>query len=162
MTFENGAARRYQVHFIAAIAGALLSAMPVRAEAPSGQTAVADFHLGNGMEVVVIPDHRAPIVTHMVWYRVGSADEPPGKSGIAHFFEHLMFKGTTKHPAGEFDAKVSEIGGNGNAFTSYDYTAFYQTVTPEALETMMGFEADRMRNLNLTDDVIGTERDVVL
>jgi zinc protease len=162
MTFEDRAARRYRVRFIGTIAGALLAAMPVRAEAPGEQAKVADFLLGNGMEVVVIPDHRAPIVTHMVWYKVGSADEPPGKSGIAHFFEHLMFKGTTKHPAGEFDAKVAEIGGNGNAFTSYDYTAFYQTVTPEALETMMDFEADRMRNLILTDQVIGTERDVVL
>ena len=85
------------------------------------------------MEVVVIPDHRAPIVTHMVWYKVGSADEPPGKSGIAHFFEHLMFKGTTNHKPGEFGAKVAEIGGNENAFTSWDYTAFYQTVSPDAL-----------------------------
>jgi zinc protease len=162
MTFEDRAARPYRARFIGTIAGALLLAMPVRAETPSGQATVENFLLGNGMEVVVIPDHRAPIVTHMVWYKVGSADEPPGKSGIAHFFEHLMFKGTTKHQAGEFDAKVAEIGGSGNAFTSYDFTAFYQTVTPEALETMMDFEADRMRNLILTDQVIGTERDVVL
>ena len=82
------------------------------------QNEVSNFLLGNGMEVVVIPDHRAPIVTHMVWYKVGSADEPPGKSGIAHFFEHLMFKGTTKHKAGEFGAKIAEIGGSENAFTS--------------------------------------------
>ena len=126
------------------------------------QNAVSSFTLDNGMEVVVIPDHRAPIVTHMVWYKVGSADEPPGKSGIAHFFEHLMFKGTTNHKAGEFGAKIAEIGGSENAFTTDDYTAYYQTVTPEALETMMEFEADRMRNLILTDDVIGPERDVVL
>src|SRR5215212_9078565 len=111
---------------------------------------ISDFMLDNGMEVVVIPDHRAPIVTHMVWYKVGSADEPPGKSGIAHFFEHLMFKGTKNHKAGEFGAKIAEIGGNENAFTSYDYTAFFQSVTPEALPTMMEFEADRMRNLILT------------
>ena len=89
---------------------------------------ISDFMLDNGMEVVVIPDHRAPIVTHMVWYKVGSADEPPGKSGIAHFFEHLMFKGTKNHKPGEFGAKVAEIGGSENAFTSWDYTAFYQTV----------------------------------
>ena len=114
------------------------------------------------MEVVVIPDHRAPIVTHMVWYKVGSADEPPGKSGIAHFFEHLMFKGTTNHKPGEFGAKVAEIGGSENAFTSWDYTAFYQTVSPDALPTMMSYESDRMRNLILTDDVIGPERDVIL
>ncbi|MCA0012704.1 insulinase family protein [Mesorhizobium sp. B292B1B] len=123
---------------------------------------VADFLLDNGMEVVVIPDHRSPIVTHMVWYKVGSADEPPGKSGIAHFFEHLMFKATANHAAGEFDRAVSDIGGSNNAFTSYDYTAFYETVAPSALELMMSFEADRMRNLILTDDVIKTERDVIL
>ncbi|MDW6024096.1 pitrilysin family protein [Mesorhizobium sp. BAC0120] len=123
---------------------------------------VDEFMLDNGMEVVIIPDHRAPVVTHMVWYKIGSADEPPGKSGIAHFFEHLMFKGTTNHKPGEFMAKVAEIGGQQNAFTSYDYTAFYETVSPDALETMMSFEADRMRNLILTDDVIKTERDVVL
>ncbi|MGX9147781.1 M16 family metallopeptidase [Mesorhizobium sp. 128a] len=123
---------------------------------------VANFLLDNGMEVVVIPDHRAPIVTHMVWYKIGSADEPAGKSGIAHFFEHLMFKATTNHAAGEFDRAISDIGGSNNAFTSYDYTAFHETVTPSALELMMNFEADRMRNLILTDEVIKTERDVIL
>ena len=128
----------------------------------SGESDIADFVLGNGMEVVVIPDHRAPVVTHMVWYKIGSADEPPGKSGIAHFFEHLMFKGTRNHGPGVFDTAVASIGGNENAFTSYDYTAYYQTVSPEALPTMMDLEADRMRNLILTDDVIGPERDVIL
>ncbi|RLQ87275.1 M16 family metallopeptidase [Notoacmeibacter ruber] len=123
---------------------------------------VSHFVLDNGMEVVVIPDHRAPVVTHMVWYKVGSADEELGKSGIAHFFEHLMFKGTTNHPAGEFSKAVSEIGGEENAFTSYDYTAYYQKVPPSALKEMMAFEADRMVNLVLTDDVIGPERDVIL
>lgn len=123
---------------------------------------IANFKLDNGMEVVVIPDQRAPVVTHMVWYKVGSADEPPGKSGIAHFFEHLMFKGTKNHPAGEFDRSVAEIGGDGNAFTSNDYTAYIQTVSPDALPTMMSFESDRMRNLILSDDVIATERDVIL
>jgi zinc protease len=126
------------------------------------QQQVENFLLDNGMEVVVIPDHRAPIVTHMVWYKIGSADEPPGQSGIAHFFEHLMFKGTSKHKAGEFGAKIAEIGGSENAFTSYDYTAYFQQVSPEALETMMSFEADRMRNLILTDQVISPERDVIL
>jgi zinc protease len=150
-------------------AGALLlflTALPVgvtSAEAPQrGREEVSSFFLDNGMEVVVIPDHRAPIVTHMVWYKVGSADEPPGKSGIAHFFEHLMFKGTKNHKAGEFDGTVAEIGGNQNAFTSYDYTAYFETVSPDALGTMMALEADRMRNLTLTDQVVATERDVVL
>ncbi|WP_245499195.1 pitrilysin family protein [Mesorhizobium sp. M1A.F.Ca.ET.072.01.1.1] len=128
----------------------------------AGERSPSDFLLHNGMEVVVIPDHRAPVVTHMVWYKVGSADEPPGKSGIAHFFEHLMFKATAHHTAGELDRTVSEIGGSKNAFTYYDYTAFHETVPPSALEQMMGFEADRMRNLILTDDVVKTERDVIL
>ncbi|RWG81333.1 pitrilysin family protein [Mesorhizobium sp.] len=143
------------------VAGTLAFAAQVPARAAE-DAEVKDFLLDNGMEVVVIPDHRAPIVTHMVWYKIGSADEPPGKSGIAHFFEHLMFKATANHAAGEFDRAVSDIGGSNNAFTSYDYTAFHETVAPSALEQMMGFEADRMRNLILTDDVIKTERDVIL
>jgi len=145
-----------------AAAIAFSGAAPIAAAGAEHDPGVVDFRLANGMEVVVIPDHRAPIVTHMVWYKVGSADEPPGKSGIAHFFEHLMFKGTKNHPAGEFGEKVAEIGGSENAFTSYDYTAYYQTVPPEALPTMMAYEADRMHNLVLTDDVIGPERDVIL
>lgn len=156
-------ARRTSRVWAASLALLLTTAtLPASAQTAETKQDVADFTLGNGMEVVVIPDHRAPIVTHMVWYKIGSADEPPGKSGIAHFFEHLMFKGTAKHKAGEFGAKIAEIGGSENAFTSYDYTAFYQTVTPDALETMMDFESDRMRNLILTDDVIGPERNVIL
>lgn len=143
----------------------LLTAGPAAAASSpdkADEAQISTFTLDNGMEVVVIPDRRAPIVTHMVWYKVGSADEPPGKSGIAHFFEHLMFKGTAEHKAGEFSAKITEIGGRENAFTSSDYTAYHQTVTPEALGMMMEYEADRMRNLVLTDAVIGPERDVVL
>jgi zinc protease len=120
------------------------------------------FVLDNGLQVVVIPDHRAPVATQMVWYKVGAADEVPGKSGIAHFLEHLMFKGTKKHPAGEFSAVVAEIGGSENAFTSFDYTAYYQTVAREHLRTVMEFEADRMENLVLTDEVIAPEREVIL
>ena len=123
---------------------------------------ISDFRLGNGMEVVVIPDHRAPVVTHMVWYRNGSADDPQGKSGIAHFLEHLMFKGTHTHRQGEFSEIVAELGGQENAFTSNDYTAYYQRVAKEHLETMMRFESDRMTNLVLSDEVVGPERDVVL
>ncbi len=149
-----------------AVAALIVVTAPAYAVTPAEKTPpqneVSNFLLGNGMEVVVIPDRRAPIVTHMVWYKIGSADEPPGKSGIAHFFEHLMFKGTANHEAGEFGRRVAEIGGSDNAFTSSDYTAYHQTVTPEALETMMVFEADRMRNLILTDAVIGPERDVIL
>jgi zinc protease len=127
------------------------------------ETAIAStFHLDNGMQVVVIPDHRAPVVTHMVWYKNGSADDPEGKSGIAHFLEHLMFKGTKKHPKGKFSSLVSELGGQENAFTSYDYTAYFQKIAKEHLETMMSFEADRMINLVLSDEDVIPERDVVL
>ncbi|WP_036259535.1 pitrilysin family protein [Mesorhizobium sp. WSM3224] len=138
------------------------AALTLAGPALAADDQVRDFVLDNGMEVVVIPDHREPIATHMVWYKVGSADEPRGKSGIAHFFEHLMFKATANHPAGEFDRAVSAVGGSNNAFTSYDFTAFHETVAPSALELMMSFEADRMRNLILTDKDIKTERDVIL
>ena len=141
---------------------ALLIPSALAQETPPAQTTVSHFTLENGLEVVVIPDHRAPIVTHMVWYKVGSADEPAGKSGIAHFFEHLMFKGTERHPAGALDAAVTELGGNLNAFTTSDVTAYFETVPPTALAQMMDFEADRMRGLTLTEEVIATERDVVL
>ena len=123
---------------------------------------ISHFALANGMDVVVIPDHRAPVVTHMVWYRNGSADDPAGKSGIAHFLEHLMFKGTKKHPKGEFSEVVAELGGQENAFTSNDYTAYFQRVAKEHLGVMMDFEADRMRGLVLSEEVVNPERDVVL
>src|SRR5690606_19878173 len=119
---------------------ALLFAAAGAAEEPAPENPITNVVLENGMEVVVIPDRRSPIVTHMVWYKAGSADEPPGKSGIAHFFEHLMFKGTKNHAAGEFTRAVAEIGGSENAFTSNDFTAYHQTVTPEALDTVMAFE----------------------
>lgn len=145
-----------------ALAATLLLALPALAQATSDESTPTYFELENGLEVVVIPDRRAPVVTHMVWYKVGRADEPAGKSGIAHFFEHLMFKGTARHPGGELDRVLASIGGEGNAFTSNDVTAYYQVIPPDALPTMMDFEADRMRGLILTEDVIGAERDVVL
>lgn len=131
------------------------------AHVPSGPN-VAHFTLENGLEVVVIPDHRAPVVTHMVWYRNGAADDPPGKSGIAHFLEHLMFKGTKAHPKGEFSEFIAEVGGHENAFTGPDFTAYFQQVAKERLRACMEFEADRMVNLELTDEVVAPERDVVL
>jgi zinc protease len=120
------------------------------------------FTLDNGLQVVVIQDHRTPVVTQMIWYKVGSADETPGKSGLAHFLEHLMFKGTAKHPAGEFSQTVLRVGGNENAFTSYDYTGFFQRVPRDQLPKMMEFEADRMTGLILKDENVLPERDVVL
>ncbi len=133
------------------------------AQAQTGEPpAIENFTLDNGLEVVVIPDRRAPVVTHMLWYKVGSADEEPGLSGYAHFFEHLMFKGTETYPAGDFSRAIAEVGGRENAFTSFDYTAYFQQVAPSELDDMMRFEADRMYNLVLSDDVIGPERDVVI
>ncbi|MGD9537540.1 MAG: M16 family metallopeptidase [Alphaproteobacteria bacterium] len=120
------------------------------------------FTLENGMQVVVLPNHRAPIVVHMVWYRVGAAEDPIGKSGVAHFLEHLMFKGTAAHPNGEFSRLVADNGGEENAFTSADYTGYFQRVARDRLEIVMALEADRMRNLRLTDEVVLPERQVIL
>ena len=123
---------------------------------------VTSFFLENGLEVVVIEDHRAPVVTQMVWYRAGSADEPPGASGVAHFLEHLLFKGTETVEPGEFSATVSRNGGSDNAFTSYDYTAYFQRIAADRLELMMRMESDRMVNLQLDEGDIATERDVII
>ena len=111
---------------------------------------------------MVVPDRRAPVVTHMMWYRVGAADETAGTSGIAHFLEHLMFKGTAKNPAGRFSQTLAAIGGQENAFTSTDYTGYYQRVAREQLGMVMEFESDRMTGLMLTDDVVKPELQVVL
>ncbi len=123
---------------------------------------VGSFTLQNGLQVVVIPDHRAPVVTHMVWYKVGGADEPKGVSGIAHFLEHLMFKSTEKIPVGEFSKIVAKLGGQDNAFTGHDATSYFQRVSKDKLPTMMEMEADRMVNLRLTEKEVLTERDVIL
>ena len=153
--------------FAASLFAVLLSASALSASGAIAQTTVtsappATFTLGNGLQVLVIPDHRTPVVTQMIWYKVGSADETPGKSGLAHFLEHLMFKGTSKHPAGEFSETVLRVGGNENAFTSTDYTGYFQRVPREQLASMMEFEADRMTGLILKDENVLPERDVVL
>ena len=123
---------------------------------------VTDFTLDNGMQVVVIEDHRAPVVVHMVWYRAGAADETPGVSGVAHFLEHLLFKATDNLESGELSKTVAENGGTDNAFTSYDYTAYFQRVAADRLGLMMSMESDRMRNLKLTEQDILTERQVII
>ena len=123
---------------------------------------VTTFELDNGMEVVVLEDHRAPVVVHMVWYRVGSADEPQGKSGIAHYLEHLMFKGTKTIGPGEFSDIVAANGGTDNAFTSRDYTGYFQRVAADRLGLMMEMEADRMVNLVIAEEHVDAERLVVL
>ncbi len=120
------------------------------------------YTLGNGLRLLVIPDHRAPVVNHMVWYPTGSGDEVAGKSGLSHFLEHLMFKGTEKLAPAAFSKIIQKNGGNDNAFTSLDYTAYYQNVAREKLDLVMGMEADRMVNLRLDEDSVRTERDVVL
>ncbi len=149
------------------LAASLFVTLVLSASGALAQTTVtseppATFTLPNGLQVLVIQDHRTPVVTQMVWYKVGSADETPGKSGLAHFLEHLMFKGTSKHPVGEFSQTVLKVGGNENAFTSVDYTGYFQRVPREQLGKMMEFEADRMTGLILKDENVLPERDVVL
>lgn len=143
--------------FLIGLTLACLAGLPARA---SDQ--VTTFTLDNGMDVVVIEDHRAPVVVHMVWYRAGSADERPGVSGVAHFLEHLLFKGTETLEPGEFSATVARNGGSDNAFTSYDYTAYFQRVAADRLELMMQMESDRMVNLQIGEEDIATERDVII
>jgi zinc protease len=153
---------RFRVSLFAALSGLAVFGGGAVAQTTVTSAPPAAFTLGNGLQVVVIPDHRTPVVTQMIWYKVGSADETPGKSGLAHFLEHLMFKGTSKHPAGEFSQTVLRIGGNENAFTSTDYTGYFQRVPSEELGKMMAFEADRMTGLILKDENVLPERDVVL
>lgn len=130
--------------------------------ASAGLLHAKTFDLANGLKVVLIPDHRVPIATHMLWYRVGSADEEPGKSGLAHFFEHLMFKGTRMNPDDSYARTIARAGGELNAFTSYDYTAYYATVGIENLERVMALEADRMVNLDLSEENVHVEREVIV
>ena len=131
---------------------------PVQAQ----QFGAQSFTLANGLQVVVLPNHRVPAVTQMVWYKIGAADDPHGKSGIAHFLEHLMFKGTKAHAPGVFSALIAQNGGRNNAFTTQDYTAYHETVAKDRLDLVMRLEADRMTGLVLDDTVVLPERDVVL
>jgi zinc protease len=152
---------------IRSIAIALIAAFAIFSPpaAKTGAAKVFDpqtFTLKNGMQVVVIRNPRAAVITHMVWYKVGAADEPAGQSGIAHYLEHLMFKGTKKLKAGLFSKIVARNGGRENAFTSQDYTAYFQVVASDRLETMMRHEADRMTGLVLSKEIIEPERGVVL
>jgi zinc protease len=145
-----------------ALAAAMFPAAVPSSPGLAGVFNPESFTLPNGMQVVVVENHRAPVVTHMVWYKVGSADEAPGKSGIAHFLEHLMFKGTPSVPPGEFSRIVARNGGQDNAFTSYDYTGYFQNLAKDRLELVMKLESDRMANLRLTDAEVDPERKVIL
>ena len=135
------------------------------AAVPPAQAELFEAHrfvLKNGLEVVVIPNHRAPIVTQMVWYKVGAADETIGKSGEAHFLEHLMFRGTKTVAPGAFSRLIAQNGGRDNAFTNHDETAYFQDVAADRLELVMKLEADRMANLVINDKVVLPERDVII
>jgi zinc protease len=143
--------------FAAAIVVAT-AAVPARAQ----DAKVFQFALQNGMQVVVVPDHRAPIVTQMLWFKVGAVDDPPGLSGMAHFFEHMMFRGTKDVPGEQFAQTVARNGGEENAFTTHDYTCFYEQIAKDKLQLMMHLDADRLVNLDLSDSNVNTERSVVL
>ncbi|WP_372841379.1 M16 family metallopeptidase, partial [Phaeovulum sp.] len=130
--------------------------------APAAAEGISHFTLANGMEAVVIEDHRAPVAVHMVWYRAGSADEARGHSGVAHFLEHLMFQGTDDLAPGELSATVEANGGSDNAFTSYDYTAYFQRIAADRLDLVMQMEADRMRDLVISQDDWATELQVII
>jgi zinc protease len=142
------------------VAAALLIAASGAARAEDAK--IFQFALQNGMSVLVVPDHRAPVVTQMLWYRVGAMDDPPGLSGLAHFFEHMMFRGTASVPGDQFARSVARNGGKDNAFTTHDYTAFYEQIPKDRLRLVMGLDADRMTNLDLSDAAVRTEREVVL
>lgn len=135
---------------------------PTSAPKSAQDDKVFQFALQNGMQVLVIPDHRAPVVTQMLWFRVGAMDDPPGLSGLAHFFEHMMFRGTKTVPNDQFSQIVARNGGEDNAFTTHDYTGFYEQIAKDRLRVVMGLEADRMANLDLPDDNVRTELQVVL
>ncbi len=144
--------------FYLAFALMLFFALPAQAQTFGAQSA----SLENGMQVVVIPNPRVPVVTHMVWYRVGASDEAPGASGMAHYFEHLMFKGTQKIAPGEMSKTVRRLGGNDNAFTGQDFTAYFQSIAKEHLPKLMEMEADRMANLAPPPEHFASEKNVVL
>ena len=133
---------------------------PAQAAAPPAKP--SEFQLANGLKVVVVPDHRVPIVMHMVIYRIGSADEGPGEAGLAHYLEHMMFMGTPTHPRGTFDRFIMTGGGMHNAWTTADATAYYQRMPRNALEHLMTLEADRMENLQFAESAALNERNVVM
>jgi zinc protease len=147
---------------ILAALGVASMAFAVAVDGAKATPRVVEFTLANGLQVLVIPDHRAPVVTQMIWYKVGAADEPRGSSGIAHFLEHLMFKGTDAIPPGQFSKIVAKNGGEDNAFTNHDVTAYFQRVAKDRLPTVMAMEADRMANLRLSEEDVTTERKVIL
>src|SRR5688572_6152222 len=145
------------------IAAILAAGRPVpAAEPPRAADAVVAVTLDNGLRVLLLEDHRSPIVTVQTWYRVGSRNEARGATGIAHFLEHLMFRGTARHGPGEFARLVERNGGQDNAFTSQDVTSYYVNIAADRLDLVLGLEADRMHNLVLDPKIIESEREVVI
>jgi zinc protease len=153
----------FQARRLRFLAGSVIAAgLSFAAPAGAQEAHVFQFALQNGMQVVVVPDHRAPVVTQMLWFRVGGTDDPQGLGGLAHFFEHMMFRGTPTVKGDQFAKTVARNGGEDNAFTTHDYTAFYEQIAKDRLPIIMGLEADRMANLDLSDSNVNTERSVVL
>lgn len=150
--------RRHFARALAIAIAVLLSIAPAHAKRAAKPS---EFALDNGVRIVVVPDHRVPIVTHMVFYRIGSVDELPDENGVAHYLEHLMFKGTKTYPRGEFDRVVMRGGGVQNATTSHDATVYYQRLPRRDLERLMALEADRMENLDIDAVAAGTEGAIV-
>ncbi|MGH6877031.1 MAG: M16 family metallopeptidase [Rhizomicrobium sp.] len=148
--------------FSRAVLAVLIVAAGLGAPARAQDSKVFQFALQNGLSVLVLPDHRAPVVTQMLLYRVGAMDDPPGLSGLAHLFQHMMFHGTAGAPGDQFARTVWRNGGEDNAFTTHDYTAFYEQIAKDRLRLVMGLDADRMINLDLSDGAVRTERDVML
>jgi zinc protease len=146
-----------------ATGAALTSPLPALAKLLGvGRRPAESFMLANGLQVVVLPSRRGPIVTQVVIYKIGSADEAFGRTGVAHFLEHMMFKGTASIGPTEFSRTISRNGGRDNAFTDFDVTAYHQTIASDRLELIMRMEADRMANLRIVDKELTPERQVVL
>src|SRR2546430_2352408 len=151
--------RLRNVPWALALAWALAVASPA---SPAPPSLVTEVTLDNGLRVLVLEDHRNPIVTVQTWYRVGSRNEVPGKTGLAHFLEHLMFKGTPTHGKGQFARVVEQNGGQDNAFTSHDVTSYYVNIAADRVDMVLALEADRMRHLLLDPKEIESERQVVM
>lgn len=139
----------------------IFASMCLPISANSSSVKVHERIFGNGLKVLVKEDHRSPVVVSQIWYKVGSSYEPGGITGISHMLEHMMFKGTEKYPAGEFSRIIAENGGQENAFTGRDYTAYFQTIEKSRLEVSFMLEADRMRNLRLDPEELKKELEVV-
>ena len=142
---------------VIAIVFQLLLVLPAQAE-----IRIETFHLKNGMEVIVVPNHRVPAVSHTIWYKVGAGDDPEGKSGLSHYLEHMMFQGTKRFPDDAYSRTISALGGQNNAFTGHDFTAYYVNIARDKLPQVMDMEANRMRNLNPLQDDFSRERDVII